>query len=93
MTARQISLKEKPIEKVELKKGQQLSGKVIGVKQIDGMKQKVLMDTGKSLTLIIAKNLENSQNLKRGQNVTLKKNVQGLKVEKAQTHSLKLKRD
>jgi len=88
MKPRNKSLHDKPVKKITLDEGQQLTGKVIGLKNIDAEKTKLLLDTEKELVLITIKMNEEIKKLERGKNVTLKAHKQGLKIESTQTQTI-----
>ena len=93
MKQEQESLHDKPVQKVTLEDGQQLTGKVIGYKNIDGDKINLLLDSGRELSLVAIKSRRDVLKLKRGDYVTVKSHKQGLSIEPVQTQAMKLKRE
>ncbi len=88
MKPRNKSLHDKPVQKVTLEEGQQVTGKVIGLKDEDKEKIKLLLDTEKELMLITIKMSGEIKKLERGKHVILKAHKQGLKIETAQTQAM-----
>jgi len=86
------SLKDKPIKKVSLKEGQQLTGKVVGLKNIDDQKAKLLMETNKEFLFLTIQINEAIKTLIRGQHVMISAEKQGLSIEPVEIKAIKLKR-
>ena len=89
MKPRNRSLHDKSVQKITLKDGQQVTGKVIGFKKIDEEKTNILLDTGKELVLLTIKMNEETRKLERGKNVIVKGHKQGLSIEAAQKQTMK----
>lgn len=93
MKPKNKSLHDKPVQKVTLEDGQQLTGKVIGYKNMDGDKINLLLDSGRELSLVSIKSNREVLKLKRGEYVTVKEHKQSLKIEPVQSQTMKLKRE
>lgn len=87
------SLYEKNVVKVVLKEGQQLTGKLIGYKEIGQGKANVLIDSGYNLSLMRIKVSPQILKMKRGDYVVMKLEKQVLKMEPVQVRTMKLSRE